>query len=210
MSSPDTIQPTKSLLPLIEESEATGEVAEAYARYHELFGRSSVPGILRCFATHPPLLQHMLGLAPSLLFCDGHLTRRQKEMIATFVSAHNDCPYCLDSHGSFLRDCGGSDNLIAELTRGNTSHSSLSQNERTLLDFASKVTVASHSINERDIQIMRDAGWDTNAIAETVHIGSLFAFFNRVANAFGLSSQHRLDFDPLDPLQPQTQSQETP
>jgi hypothetical protein len=56
MSSPDTIQSTKPLLPLIEESEATGEVAEVYAKYHELFGRSSVPGILKCFATHPPAL----------------------------------------------------------------------------------------------------------------------------------------------------------
>jgi len=66
------------------------------------------PGILKCFATHPPLLQHMMGIAEALLFADGHLTRQHKEMIATFVSVQNNCPYCADSHGYRLRVQGGS------------------------------------------------------------------------------------------------------
>jgi hypothetical protein len=52
----------------IEESEATGEVAALYQHFREHFGRPDVPGILKCFATHPPLLRHMMDLSESLIF----------------------------------------------------------------------------------------------------------------------------------------------
>ena len=36
------------------------------------------------------------------------------------------------------------------------------------------------------MQRLRDAGWTDPQIAEAVYITALFAFFNRVADAFGL------------------------
>jgi hypothetical protein len=48
---------------LIEESTASGEVAALYDHFRTHFGRSDIPGILKCFATHPPLLRHMMDLA---------------------------------------------------------------------------------------------------------------------------------------------------
>jgi uncharacterized peroxidase-related enzyme len=184
-----------TLIPIVEENEAVGEVAQAYAQYREQFGRSSVPGILKCFATHPPLLQQMLTLASSLLFNDGYLGRKRKEMIATYVSGINNCAYCVDSHASFLRTCGGSDDLVASLAQGNIQDRSLDDKDRALLGFVHKVTVASQTITDRDVQSMRDAGWENAAIAEAIHITGLFAFFNRVVNAFGLPSQQLLGID---------------
>jgi alkylhydroperoxidase family enzyme len=43
--------------------------------------------------------------------------------------------------------------------------------------------------------LLNAAGWNQQEIAEAVHITALFAYFNRVANAFGLPSQHLLDPD---------------
>lgn len=40
-----------------------------------------------------------------------------------------------------------------------------------------------------DVQKLRDAGWKEEQIAEAVYITALFAFFNRVADAFGVPSQ---------------------
>lgn len=187
-----------TLIPLVEENEAVGEVAQAYAQYREQFRRSSVPGILKCFATHPPLLQQMLALASSLLFNDGYLGRRRKEMIATYVSGINDCAYCLDSHASFLRMCGGADSLLASLAQGNIQDPSLDDKDRSLLSFVHKVTVASQTIADLDVQAMKDSGWDNTAIAEAIHIAGLFAFFNRVVNSFGLPSQQLLGIDLYD------------
>jgi uncharacterized peroxidase-related enzyme len=182
-------------IPIVEEDAATGVVAEAYDDYRTRFGRQHVPGILKCFATHPPLLEQMIALASSLLFAESDLARVTKEMIATHVSCLNACPYCLDSHASSLHQQGGSDELLLAIFRGNLESPSISAKDRLLLAFASKVTEASYKISPADIQSLQDAGWYQKQIAEAVHITALFACFNRVANAFGLQSQHLFNRD---------------
>ena len=182
-------------LPIVQEDAATGAVARSYAGYREHFGRPDVPGILKCFATHPPLLEQMIALASTLLFTEGHLPRRVKEMIATYVSALNNCSYCLDSHSSFLRSQGGSDELLSALSNGTLDAPSISAKDRRLLSFTRKVTTESYKVTPEDMQHLNDAGWSQLQIAEATHIAALFAFFNRVANTFGLPSQHRLDLD---------------
>jgi len=77
----------------IEEGEATGELAEAYAEYQRLTGRAAVPEILKCFSQRPDFLRQALGFSNTVVFSDGHLDRRTKERIATFVSGLNRCPY---------------------------------------------------------------------------------------------------------------------
>ena len=182
-----------TMIPIVDENAATGAVGEAYADYRTRFGRDHVPGILKCFATHPPLLEQMIALASTLLFTESHLSRKIKEMIATYISALNACPYCLDSHASFLRTQGGNDELLQALSNANLDSPSLHLKERRMLDFVGKVTIESHKISPDDINLMKGVGWDQQEIAEAVHIAALFACFNRVANAFGLPSQHLLD-----------------
>jgi uncharacterized peroxidase-related enzyme len=181
---------TDTNLPLVEEDDATGTVARVYAEYRERFGRQHVPGILKCFATHPPLLEQMMALASTLLFTEGHLTRATKEMLATYVSRLNACPYCLDSHASFLREQGAEAELLRALFDLQLDSASVSDAQRSLLKFAGKITNESHRISRADVQQVQAAGWTEQQIAEAVHIVGLFAYFNRVANAFGLPSQH--------------------
>jgi len=176
-------------LPGVEEDEAAGEVSELYDYFRSHFGRADVPGILKCFATHPPLLRHMMALSESMIFADGHLTRRHKEMIATFVSSQNECPYCADSHGYFLRVHGGSAEALGAIQKNDLASSSLTAEEQELLRFVQKVNDNSHEIDKADVDLLNAAGWSQSQIAEAVHVAALFATFNRVANAFGLQSQ---------------------
>ncbi len=185
----DPVRTAITNIPLIEESAATDEVAALYDRFRVHFGRPDVPGILKCFATHPPLLKHMMALSESLIFAEGALTRKHKEMIATLISAQNSCPYCADSHGFFLRVHGGSAQTLAALQAGDLGASGLSAAEQALLKFARKVNLASHQIDREDVSQLLQAGWSEVQIAEAVHVAGLFATFNRVANAFGLESQ---------------------
>jgi uncharacterized peroxidase-related enzyme len=180
-------------LPLVEEADAIGMVAEAYAYFREHFGRQDIPGILKCFATHPPLLQQMIEIASTLLFCEGHLTRRVKEAIATYISSLNRCPYCVDSHAFFLHVHGGSDALVNALSTANVEQAPIDEKERILLQFVRKESCDSYKVSAEDISGLRDAGWNEQQIAEAVHVTALFACFNRVANAFGLPSQGLLD-----------------
>lgn len=77
----------------IEESNAEGDAAAAYAEYMQASGRGFVPGILKCFSHRPDFLRQVMAFSQTVHFSDGHLTRRVKEMIATFVSGLNRCPY---------------------------------------------------------------------------------------------------------------------
>jgi hypothetical protein len=78
----------------VNESEATGEIARAYGEWMAANpGRPEIPGILKCLSLRPDLFRGMEDLSNKVHFADGHLTRRLKEMIATYVSALNRCPY---------------------------------------------------------------------------------------------------------------------
>ncbi|MGB7549913.1 MAG: peroxidase-related enzyme [Terracidiphilus sp.] len=176
-------------LAVIEESAATGEVAALYDYFRTHFGRPDVPGILKCFATHPPLLRQMMDMSESLIFADGHLSRKHKEMIATLVSAQNSCPYCADSHGYFLRVHGGSAGALCAIQAIDLGSTALTAAEQALLSFARKVNIHSHQISRADVEQLQHAGWSDLQVAETVHVAALFSTFNRVANGFGLESQ---------------------
>jgi alkylhydroperoxidase family enzyme len=78
----------------IDEHHASGELAEVYRQWFEHNpGRTEMPGILKCFSQRPDFLQSVMDFSYRVHFSDGHLSRRVKEMIATYVSALNQCPY---------------------------------------------------------------------------------------------------------------------
>jgi len=64
--------------------------------------------------------------------------------------------------------------------------------ERVLLGYVEIITKDAARSTRADVQKLRDAGWKEDQIAETVYITALFAFFNRVADAFGVPSQDYL------------------
>ena len=181
--------PESKNLPVVDEANAPEEVAQLYAQFRTTFGRPNVPGILQCFGTHPPLLEHMIGLAETMLFSDGALGRANKELIATFVSSQNHCDYCADSHGSFLRTNGGTAEQLAAATSCDLDSASLTPAQRALLLFARRVTEESSAVSPEDVEDLRGAGWTELQVAEAIHLTALFACFNRVVNAFGLPSQ---------------------
>ena len=78
---------------VIEEAEATGELKEVYQNWQKQTGRGAVPGILQCFSHRPDFLADVIQFSNRVHFSEGHLTRRMKESIASWVSALNRCPY---------------------------------------------------------------------------------------------------------------------
>ncbi len=173
-------------LTAVEEGAAGEEVRALYQEFRSRFGRSDLPGIVKCFATHPPMLRSMIDLAAEFLFVDGHLKRMHKEMIATLISLQNACPYCAESHGNSLLAQGGSAEIVCALRVEALDSPCFSPAEQTLLRFALKVNADSRSITRADVEKSIEAGWTETQLAEAVHIAALFAAFNRIANAFGL------------------------
>ena len=78
------------------------------------------------------------------------------------------------------------------LAQGDLAGAGLSDAERVLLEYVSKVTEAAYRTTHEDVQKLRDLGWTEPQIAEAVYITAMFAFFNRVADAFGIEPQNYL------------------
>src|SRR5271167_1757215 len=78
---------------IIEDAEATGDTLAAYDYWRAGSGRTKVPGIIKCFGSRPDFLRQVVDFSNTIHFSEGHLLRRHKEMIASYVSYLNRCPY---------------------------------------------------------------------------------------------------------------------
>lgn len=168
-----------------------------FMRYRERFARTDLPGIVLCFATNSVLLKGMLEIAENFLFGDSLLSRRHKEMIATYISRQNACPYCADSHGALLGAQGGSSEMICAVQKGDlnaqlftSAELVFTSAELAILKFTGKVNANSSAVTRDDVEAAMRAGWTEEQVAEAVHIAALFAAFNRIANGFGLPSPY--------------------
>ncbi len=83
------------------------------------------------------------------------------------------------------------------LAAGKLEDAELSDAERALLEYSGKVTEAAYKTTAEDVQLLRDHGWTDPQIAEAVYITAMFAFFNRVADAFGVPPQNYLEMNKL-------------
>jgi alkylhydroperoxidase family enzyme len=82
---------------------------------------------------------------------------------------------------------------------GKLEEAGLPPAERALLDYVQLITEAAPRSNAADVQKLRDANWSENQISEAVYITAMFAFFNRVADAFGVPSMNYLSTGKLSP-----------
>jgi alkylhydroperoxidase family enzyme len=87
--------------------------------------------------------------------------------------------------------------MVQAIANGKLEKAGLSLAERALLDYVTKVTEAAYRTTNEDVQDLRDHGWTEPQIAEAVYITAMFAFFNRVADAFGIAPQGYLEMNEM-------------
>jgi alkylhydroperoxidase family enzyme len=87
--------------------------------------------------------------------------------------------------------------MVEGIARGELHAAGLSDAERLLLAYVKKVTEAAYRTTPDDTRQLRDAGWTEPQIAEAVYVTAMFAFFNRVADAFGVPPQGYLKMNAM-------------
>ena len=83
---------------------------------------------------------------------------------------------------------GGDEAVVEALERGDLAAAPVDDRERVLLSFVELLTKHAWRNTAEDVECVRHAGWTDEQIAEAVYITAMFAFFNRVADAFGLKN----------------------
>ena len=67
------------------------------------------------------------------------------------------------------------------------------------MDYTKLITESAPRSTPEDVQKLRDLGWSEDQISEAVYIIAMFAFFNRVADAFGVPPQRYLELGRMTP-----------
>lgn len=88
---------------------------------------------------------------------------------------------------------------MSAILEGKLDDAGLTLAERALLDYVELITRSAARSTPDDVQKLRDVGWKEDQIAESVYVTAMFAFFNRVADAFGIPSQDYLSSGKLTP-----------
>ena len=79
--------------------------------------------------------------------------------------------------------------MAEALARGDLAAAPVTDAERALLRLVETVTRHAYRTTDEQVQEVREQGWTDSQIAEAVYVTALFAFFNRVADAFGIEGQ---------------------
>ncbi|HET7028356.1 MAG TPA: carboxymuconolactone decarboxylase family protein [Candidatus Limnocylindrales bacterium] len=152
-------------------------------------GLPDAPGIQAAMRLTPGLGLHLRGLADELLVNDfpgTTLVRAQRELIATAVSAANDCFFCMDSHGehasALFRRAGTTDTepLVDAAKLG--SYSGFEPKMRALLHVARTVAGAPLELTAGDVEAARAAGASDGDVQLAILIASGFAMYNRLVD----------------------------
>jgi uncharacterized peroxidase-related enzyme len=152
-------------------------------------GLPDAPGILAAIRLTPGLGVHLRGLADELLvnpFPGSTLERAEREMLATAVSAENDCFYCMDSHGAFasaLLEREGEPHRVAIIdTLKIGSSDGVGPKMAALLHIARTVRRDGRALSRADVDAALEAGATDADVQLAVLIAAAFSMYNRMVD----------------------------
>jgi uncharacterized peroxidase-related enzyme len=139
---------------------------------------AGMPGIRGPMALRPETAKPLNELVDVLLHGPGTLTPGERELIATFVSAQNDCNYCQTIHGAVAAHHLKDEALVSSV-KADPEHSSISPKLKALLVIARKVQQGGKNVTPEDVARARAESASDMEIHDTVLIAAAFCMFNR-------------------------------
>jgi uncharacterized peroxidase-related enzyme len=145
-----------------------------------------IPNVFVAFARRPAEWRAFFAYHDALMLKeDGHLSKGDREMIVTATSAANSCLYCVVAHGAILRIYEKKP-LVADQVAVNYLKADISPRQKAMLDFAMKVCLRSHEINDADFAALHAHGFDDEDAWDIAAITAFFGLSNRMASFSGM------------------------
>jgi uncharacterized peroxidase-related enzyme len=172
-------KPPVSRFPVPKLSELPEDIRERIHQVQEKAG--FVPNVFIVLAHRPDEFRAFFAYHDALMLRKGGLTKAEKEMIVVATSSANRCLYCIVAHGAILRVYAKRP-LIADQVAGNYLKADLSPRARAILDFAMKVALEAHRIEDTDFAPLHAHGLSDEDVWDVGAIAAFFALSNRMAN----------------------------
>lgn len=141
--------------------------------------------IWHLLAFQPDAARSLVELTQVVMHDPAPISPGLRELIAAYTSSLNRCEFCMKAHAAVAAHIYQDDQLVAGVLR-DPQTSSLSEEEKILLDFVRKVTFAPADIDAADTERLRAIGWEDAAIFYAITACALFNFYNRWVSASGV------------------------
>lgn len=167
----------------VDPADATGILADAYARQRAKLGR--VTGITRLGSLYPDLVAERLRFYDVVEATPSAIPDWAKRAIVLTVSALNGCNFCMTSNTDKLIAAGhGRD---AEAISADPLHATTGDDAiDALLAYTRTLTRDPASVAEQDLDALRAAGWSDLDIVDVNNLTAYYAYINRVTAGLGL------------------------
>ena len=153
-----------------------------------------LPGIRGPMAFRPETARPLNDIVDVLLRGPHTLTPGERELIATAVSATNDCRYCQTIHGAIAAHHLGGDEALVLQAKADPEAANLSPKMKALLNIAGKVAVSGKLVTADDVARARREGATDLEIHDTVLIAALFCLCNRYVDGLATEMPASLDY----------------
>jgi len=140
--------------------------------------------IWHLFAFRPETTVHLARFTQGIMRDSAPISSGLRELIAAYTSKLNECEFCMKSHTAVAAELLGDD--LVQSVLGDLETAPLEEKEKALLRFSGKATRNLPSITVADIDQLRAAGWNDEAIFYTISVCALFNFYNLWVTASGV------------------------
>ena len=141
-----------------------------------------VPNVFSTYSLKPRRLRNFMAMYNEIMLSQSGLSKLEREMVAVVVSSANRCYYCLVAHGAAVRALSG-DPELGEMMALNYRVAKLDARQRTMLDYAWKLTATPNLVDDADRDGLREAGLSTDDIFDLSETVAFFNLSNRMASA---------------------------
>jgi uncharacterized peroxidase-related enzyme len=106
-------------------------------------------------------------------------------MVATVISAHNRCDYCVSHHSEALRFYLKNGGQLDAFREGQVPDS-VDERGRLLVDYALKLSLQPGAVAKGDLENLRRIGISDSEILDLVLLTAYMNYVNRVAQGLGV------------------------
>jgi uncharacterized peroxidase-related enzyme len=140
-----------------------------------------VPNVFLVLARRPDEFRAFFAYHDALMEKESGLTKGEREMIVVATSGLNDCLYCVVAHGAVLR-IREKNPVLADQLATNYRSADVTPRQKAMLDFAAKVSLRAHEIDDTDVEELRRHGFSLEDVWDIGAISAFFALSNRMAS----------------------------
>ncbi len=168
-----------SFIETVDESAATGPVAEVYDRLRNALGY--LPNYGRMMGRRPAVFDAWVQLNTAI---KATMDPRRYELATVAAALRRRSSYCSLAHSEKLLDLGSSPEQIKALAQQDLD-AGLDEREQAVVDYAAKVAADPASVDQADIDRLRRAGLSDPEIFDVAAAAAARCFFATLTDALG-------------------------